>query len=145
MQTEPRELRLYILGRTDLESMNAGKLAAQAAHAANQYVHEITNPPEGWTFSKAQLEGFRADHAVWAVETPQGFGTTICLEVSGDVLAGVVAFAQEAGFAAGVTHDPTYPLMDGAVLHLIPLDTCGYVFGEKEALRPLLAQFGLYP
>lgn len=29
--------KLYILARTDIESMNAGKLAAQSSHAATQF------------------------------------------------------------------------------------------------------------
>lgn len=124
-----KEPVLYILMRSDLESLNPGKAVAQGAHAANQFVHyvDVSDPLYGQ----------------WANSTPDGFGTTITLDVTGDILPMVVEFAKQAGFYAGVTHDPSYPLRDGAVLHLLPLDTCGYIFGDKENLKPLLMQFEL--
>ena len=120
---------LYILMRSDLDSLNPGKMVAQGAHAANQFVHDING------------EGALYDQ--WSTSTPDGFGVTICLDITGYQLRPVVEFAKNAGFAAGVTHDPSYPLSDGQVTHLLPLDTCGYIFGDKDELRPLLGQFGL--
>ena len=53
--------RLYILMRTDLPSMNAGRAMAQAAHAANQFIKEYGNNKEVQKWQK----------------DANGFGTTI--------------------------------------------------------------------
>jgi peptidyl-tRNA hydrolase len=120
---------LYILMRTDLASMNPGKAVAQGAHAANQFTDSVG----------VDEEQFK----LWVGETNSGFGTTITLGVTGAQLAHKVNLASLLGFPAGVTHDPTYPLRDGAVTHLIPLDTCGYVFGFPDDLRAILGDLEL--
>ena len=127
-----KEPALYILMRSDLDSLNPGKMVAQGAHAANQFVAKLSK-----------------DHSIyplyeqWRTSTPDGFGVTLCLDVTGEELPLVVNAAQSCGFAAGVTHDPSYPLRDGGVTHSLPLDTCGYVFGNKPDLGILLGQFDL--
>ena len=160
---------LYLLVRTDIPSLFEipGKGHAQAAHAANQFVFE--------TRRRVQDDAeFAALFNAWETSTPQGFGTTICLDVDGRRLRGAVEFSQRAGFAAGVTHDPSYPFKaepevaallwpqtvtilelppgtpmvpgdDGMVMLVRPEDTCGYIFGDKSALAPLLRQFSLHP
>jgi len=130
---------LYILMRTDLESMNSGKSCAQSAHAANQFMLRFERPED-----YESAESHRDMYEAW-LESGGGFGTTITLDVDAARLGGVYSMAHKAGFPTGITHDPSYPLVDGKVLHLIPLDTCGYVFGDKDALAPLLQQFGLMP
>ncbi len=135
---------LYILMRTDLESMNPGKAVAQGAHAANQFVHHVE-------FYRTMVP--TPDHMIkniglydyWQSRTDQGFGTTICLDVNADMLYRVTEGAKSMNLIAGVTHDPSYPLRDGDVTHFIPLDSCGYVFGDQDELRILLGQFNLMP
>jgi len=123
---------LYILMRSDLASLNPGKACAQATHAANQCVAEGTEPQTAHT-----LEGWSAG---------RGFGTCIVLSVgSADSMRAIVGAASAAGYHAGVTHDPEYPLRDGAFTHLIPLDTCGYVFGPRDALTPFVGHLSLMP
>lgn len=132
---------LYILMRNDMDSLNPGKMVAQGAHAANQFSawmdENVVAPahPDGplWSLYNAWLD------------QGKGFGTTICLGVDGNTLPRAVEFLVRAGFPAGVTHDPSYPLMDGKTLHLLPLNTCGWVFGDKDALRPFLSNWGLLP
>lgn len=124
---------LYILMRNDMESLNPGKSVAQGAHAANQFTHSYkeSDPPDE-LFEEWRRQG-------------NGFGTTLCLGVNEIQLNMVVEFARNAGYKAGVTHDSSYPLRDGGVTHFLPMDTCGYVFGDKDDLRILLSQFGLLP
>ena len=55
---------LYILMRTDMDSMNPGKAMAQASHAGSTFVH---NAEPGYNVDE---ELFNA----WQKETPQGFG-----------------------------------------------------------------------
>lgn len=127
---------LYIVMRNDLESLvgtsdarRIGKACAQASHAANQFVHEARNMND--LPLSAAIEQ-------WESETGRGFGTCIVLGASGADMVTVVRLAKSLGHHAGVIHDPTYPLTDGDVVHFIPLDTCGYVFGDKDALRPIV-------
>ena len=132
---------LYILMRSDLDSLNPGKMVAQGAHAANQFTHEMDTIIAGMEQNNPVASYFL--YQSWKTSTPHGFGVTICLDVSGQQLPLVVSAAKRANFVAGVTHDPSYTLLDGKVLHLLPLDTCGYVFGDKSDLRILLGQFDL--
>lgn len=121
-------LVLYILMRTDLASMNPGKAVAQGAHAANQFIYSY----EGWE-----------DVEKWEKETVSGFGTTIVLEVDEATMRKTIQLASSTGVLHDTVHDPGYPVRDGEVTHLIPLDTCGYIFGDKEKLRWLVGDLPL--
>ncbi len=56
-----------------------------------------------------------------------------------------VAAGRFMGLPCGVVHDPTYPLADGDVTHLIPLDTCGWAFGPPDILAPVIGELDLHP
>lgn len=132
----------YILMRTDLASMNAGKAVAQGTHAAHQFQTSMQK------HIKEQPDSEYAKlYQLWltqGVGEELGFGTAITLEVTDiNQMMGIVMAAQEEDFVAGVVHDPTYPLVDGKVVHLLPLDTCAYVFGDKTELASLLGDFPL--
>jgi len=131
---------LYILMRTDLDSMNPGKAMAQASHAGSTFVH---NAEPGYNVDE---ELFNA----WQKETPQGFGTVLVLGVTEVQMRTAVAVAESFGvdkFPCEIIHDPTYPLQDGDTTHFIPVDTCGYIFGDKEniTLQAILQNFELHP
>lgn len=128
---------LYILVRTDMESLGRGKSVAQGAHAANAFIWDTVIRPsiQNTTTNPAALE--------WSREA-DGFGTTIALGVTLQELQNAVALATAMGFPARVVSDPTYPMLDGETLHIIPdVVTTGYVFGDKEALRMILGGFNL--
>lgn len=122
---------LYILMRADMDSMNPGKGMAQAAHAANQFSFSPLN---------------RDEHDKWAHFN--GYGTTVVLAVDseGD-LKDAISGARDEGFDAAITVDPSYPVRDGAVTHLINIATCGYVFvPDRDEARPhLMGKLGLHP
>ena len=131
---------LYILMRTDLDSMNPGKAMAQASHAGSTFVH---NAEPGYNVDE---ELFNA----WQKETPQGFGTVLVLGVTEVQMRTAVEVAESFGvdkFPCEIIHDPTYPLQDGDTTHFIPVDTCGYIFGDKEniTLQAILQNFELHP
>ncbi|QIG70671.1 putative aminoacyl-tRNA hydrolase protein [Rhizobium phage RHph_I1_18] len=122
---------LYVVARTDLNSMNPGKLAAQVAHAASQAART--------RFAADPQSDFAKWYDKWEQEA-KGFGTTIVLDggnakefkaryeavTASDALnSGVLAFE------AGIVLDPTYPVKDGSFTHLIPVETCWWVFGLK--------------
>jgi peptidyl-tRNA hydrolase len=128
-QKPKKDQVLYILMRTDLASMNPGKAVAQGAHAANQFVADY------WA---------SAIHNYWRNEADgQGFGTTIVLGVNEAQLLAAIEAAKALGVAANITHDPTYPIRDGEVTHLIPLNTCGYVFGTRAEIFPIVRHLEL--
>ncbi len=128
---------LYVLSRTDIGSMNRGKAVAQGAHAANMmsYLARRSNDPS----LRAMLEA-------WEDQSEgQGFGTTITLSVNERQMRQAVGSCGHAGLHAGIVHDKTYPLRDGEVTHLIPLDTGGFVFGPRYLTEAVLHRLGLMP
>lgn len=149
---------LYILMRTDLPSMNAGKAMAQASHASNA------------AMKKARRIGM-SDEMVdlvnqWEKSTPDGFGTVLVLGVVMSQLADVMLHAHDKNVISGVVVDPTYPYSTTTeIAELIPTSTdtlprrvgfkevtlwrnettCGFVFGDKETARPLVGHLSLHP
>ena len=123
---------LYILMRTDLDSLNPGKAMAQASHASNAFVDLMTTDD--------------ALFQAWATSTPQAFGTVLVLGVNELQMRTAVQVAGTCGFTSDGVNDPTYPLQDGDATHFISLDTCGFVFGDKDdpALQSILQNFELH-
>lgn len=114
-----QDVRLYILMRTDVPTMNPGKAVAQGSHAANQCIHEarhaaglddlIENSPESmdrWQRARDLAEKVRT----WEEQSGDGFGTCIVLGVNEETMRERVSRAKRAGIHAGITHDPSYPL-----------------------------------
>jgi peptidyl-tRNA hydrolase len=132
--------------RTDLASLNPGKACAQATHSANQAVYEARDKIDRLANedSKRSMELFTLLRE-WENQTTQGFGTCVVLGAKEAQMRNLILQAQHAGLHANITHDPNYPLLDGETLHLIPLDTCGYVFGRKDKAQEILSGLSLYP
>jgi len=125
---------LYILMRNDMASLNPGKAVAQGSHAANQMVYDLHN-----TENKEFLELLNE----W--QSSIGFGTCIVLGVTETQMRKVIGMAKAAELHAAITHDPTYPLIDGQTLHLIPVDTCAYIFCRKSQAVGILNGLELMP
>jgi hypothetical protein len=155
---------LYLLMRTDLASLNPGKAVAQGSHAANQCVSNIREIGRLYEAQIAQNAASRPDEdtktdpaeiqappllsllAEWEAQTGHGFGTCIVLGVKEAQMRAIVPnirAARNKSLIACITHDPTYPIRDGEVTHLIPLDTCAYVFGRKDDAAPFVAGLDL--
>lgn len=125
---------LYILVRSGLASMNPGKAAAQAGHGVSQFRHEAIK------FGSPNLDSMLR---AWEDETSGGFGTCLVLSATYEQLKEVVVNARLQGLHAGIVNDPTYPLLDGDTLHLIPLDTCAYLFGMRDLVSPHVSHLNL--
>jgi peptidyl-tRNA hydrolase len=125
--------------RNDLASLNAGKAMAQASHASNAFLFNLVNDP-----SKADYKDLVEE---WISTTTQGFGTVFVLAVNEEQLNKAIDLADADGFATNIITDPTYPIKDGDVTHHLPLDTCGYIFGDHEdpMLRLITQDLELYP
>lgn len=113
--------------RTDLLSMNSGKGMAQASHASNAFIHQVNkrfHPVD------LQLQTNSLFNAVneWETTTTQGFGTVLVLQSTMNDIKKTIDIFKSLDYLADVVHDPTYPILDGTVVHYLPLDTCGYVF-----------------
>lgn len=101
--------------RRDMDSLNPGKAMAQAAHAANAAVDFLER------HDPMALNEWRKECKT--------FGTTIVLGVNSfDELHEVIYDFPYSGEVL----DPTYPINDGQVTHLIPVTTCGWVFAKRD-------------
>lgn len=143
---------LYILMRNDLSSLNAGKAMAQASHASNafvahfhRYAQDYNSKPVHTETETSTMTGF----ADWENSTAQSFGTVLVLAAKMPDIKATVDIFKGVGYIADVIHDPTYPIIDGEVVHYVPLDTCAYVFvPSKETdviASALLKRFPLHP
>jgi hypothetical protein len=155
------DLILYVLVRTDMESMKYGKGAAQTGHACNKFTrYWIINP---------LMQGMQPCEDAWAWnEQADGFGTTFTLAVpSLRAMIDAVEAAEVLGFKAGPVTDPTYPFLvpnemvgrldqtkltaptlpgrNGKSLCFTEETTTAYVFGNKADLEVLLARFEPLP
>ncbi len=98
---------LYLVMRNDIESLNPGKLAAQAAHCANAAVAAAR---------RSKNRNVRAALKQWEKESKQDFGTTI-------VLAAPVEFFDAMQDKRCHVYDDTYPAV-------IPRDVAELLDGE---------------
>ncbi len=144
VESEPPKPYLYILMRNDLASLNAGKAVAQGTHAANQMVGDLRKEMGRQLVFKPG--SIHAALNVWEHEA-RHFGTCIVLSVNEAQMRASVAKALGDALPshAGICHDPTYPLMDGKTLHLIPVDTCAYVFDYPARAKRHLVGYPLMP
>jgi len=128
---------LYILMRSDLDSMNAGKGMAQASHAANQMVRSVSLMDAG-TFPLVKQWEKQGD----------SFGTVLVLD--GGTIENIESMIKTLDslhsdiICCDVILDETYPIQDGEVTWHIPVKTCGWVFGDMNILKPLLEKFELH-
>lgn len=111
--------RLYILMRTDMDSGTPGKMMAQASHASNAFVKKAFDVGE--------------DIRGWTGQTNQGFGTVIVLDGGGiNDIRHSIEILEQNGYVCDMVLDPTYPLSDGSYTHLIPVETCAYVYVNES-------------
>jgi hypothetical protein len=134
--------------------MNPGKLAAQASHGSNAFVHHFhaysqeqnMKPVSDNHYDQfvVNTNGFNE----WETATPQGFGTVLVLEAKMPEIYIACQNMSDRGYISGIIHDPTYPILDGEVVHHIPLDTGAYAFvpnKEKDFVASsFLRNFQLY-
>ena len=129
-------LVLYVIMRTDLDSLTPGKAMAQSNHAFGALKQRIRS-------NIARQK----DYIAWQETTTQDFGTVIVL---GGTEGGIQATLDKIHkyklpVVSGWVHDPTYPISDGAITHLVPVNTCAYVFGTKsECADADVSRFPLY-
>lgn len=117
---------LYILMRSDMDSLNPGKAMAQSAHAASMFHNDMMKYPE---------RQYMSIYQTWLKQTPYGFGTKIVLDAfSEDGINKAIEELKKETFecVCGVVMDPTYPIKDGCMTHYVSIVTCGYIFVDSE-------------
>ncbi len=128
----------YLLMRTDMDSLNPGKAMAQSNHAYGALKAHVRKTP---------LLILRSRYIEWQKQTDQDFGTTITLGGSENQIIRALDFAQDylkASVLAGWVIDPSYPVKDGSVTHLMPMRTCAYVFGFQAVCRKAVSHLTLH-
>lgn len=162
---------LYILMRTDLDSMNPGKAMAQASHASNAFVHHANVLAEraasgaSMTYDDQETLDLVEE---WKNSTNQGFGTVLVLGVNSNEMYRTVMLAADMGYLAELVVDPTYPYsLINEYANLIPESTdtlprfrkngetvmfreertCAYIFMDKadQDGQKLISKFDLHP
>lgn len=143
--------RLYVIIRSDMDSMTPGKAAAQVGHASTQAAILLTmneNPIFNAWKNEAILE--RVKTSRFPSHAFAGFGTQIVLDGgSGDNLEGeyYTLFDDSPDFPAGMVVDPSYPIRDGSIVHHLEMLTCIWAFGDPEtnpALEKAVKRYSLY-
>jgi peptidyl-tRNA hydrolase len=141
---------LYIIMRNDLASMNSGKAIAQGSHAANAFVHQFHrwSQEQNSQGKSEQLESLTKAFYDWENSTQQGFGTVLVLEGKMQNIEHTVNLFKAENYISSLVFDPTYPIVDGEVVHHIPLHTCAYIFvpqGKNDLYAmSLLSQYNLH-
>lgn len=133
--------RLYIIPRTDMESMTPGKSMAQVSHASNQFSILMEN------HGKDEIMDM-TDYDSWMGS--KGFGTAIILSASGSPRNQDILFKEahdrlvKEGIIAGLTVDDSYSVSDGLTTHYIPnVITALFYFATPEQSRMYMPEFDL--
>jgi len=132
--------RLYIIMRTDMASMNAGKAMAHAAHAANDFEDRI----QKYIKKHDEDEWLVNRYLDWKED--RSFGTTLVFGGKENDIMTVTGSHFEDGMS-GLVIDPTYPIRDGEIVHHISIMTCGWVFCDEDEWKsnPNAASLSLHP
>jgi hypothetical protein len=77
----------------------------------------------------SENDPFKKGYDLWRTQTEQGFGTAIVLEGTKAEIDTILRIRDTTyDFCGEWVLDPTYPVKDGEVTHLIPVETCAWYF-----------------
>lgn len=134
MDENNKDLAVYVLARTDLPSMNSGKLAAQVHHAGVQMmaIHSLHILVQEYV-NLGLEQG--ADH----------FNTTIVLGATGPQITGIMDAALgklKSEIAYGRVIDPSYPFFVESmeIANLIPQDDAIKIIKVMENGKVLMVR-----
>lgn len=126
---------LYLLARTDIPQMNAGKLAAQASHATSCFELQVRD--------NHSLRSSQFNASAWRLD---GFGVTITLAAT---MIQIRDILNETGTSFnGVVYDPTYPMYNAMGDSFTQgMSTVAWMFVETKEQWDHLQSFDLelYP
>lgn len=143
------DIRLYVIPRTDMESMTPGRVAAQVSHASTKMMYDLQMNEVGHL---PEVQDMLED---WLSEA-NGFGTTIILKPKTDTnqekefknLANkILSESHEStrNYSCGLVIDPEYFIKDGNTVHIVKdVTTCFFIFGRKEDVDFLIGDYELF-
>lgn len=119
------DVRLYIVTRTDMASMNAGRTAAQCSHATNLFMKAMEHIKE----SLSEDDPIIQNYMNWINQTDQGYGTVIVLDGEDEQSIDNLMVNTSSDYLSGWVIDPEYPLADGKKVHILKdIKTCAFFF-----------------
>lgn len=131
---------LYKFIRNDAESLNKGRANAQGGHASTDFVISMLLAEPG-VVKESSLQMFHD----WRNQSSTGtFGTEIVKEIDGRRLVSLLDAARDYGLVHGRVVDEDYGVRDGDITHKVEFLTCGYIFGMRSKVDPLVRQYDLY-
>lgn len=116
---------LYIMIRDDMDSMSRGKAAAQASHAANDFELALANMTNPYPWVEKAVSKWREDRT---------FGRALVMGANLIQMSNMISADEYARdhivpqYLFGHIIDPTYPVKDGYITHLVPVMTAAWVF-----------------
>lgn len=125
--------KLYILIRTDMASMTTGRIAAQASHASNQFVHDYNYDIERLSKNAIYAEEvlkLKTAYQEWIKQTGRGFGTVIVKDGGTEKnIRQLLNKIPLEDYTHAPVIDPEYAIKDGETVHLVEnVLTCAYIF-----------------
>lgn len=136
IMADETDYRVYALVRDDVRSLveDSGKPAAQAMHAQSASMKRVYCNKQ-WGDEWANL------YDQWLNQCEGDFGTVIVLKVPMEEIYGLTKALVSN--PTGIIHDPSFPIIDGSVGTTMPLDTCGWIFGDANHLAPYIGHYEL--
>lgn len=127
----------YLLTRTDLPDYLSGKSMAQAHHAGVRLMIDFVS-------LAAEQPNIREVMLEYAQQA-DGFGVTVNLGVTYREMRELLGRANlYDGVINGVVTDPSYPIRDGDRVGHMVVDTCGYIFGRRSIVGPIVEGYPLF-
>jgi len=109
---------LYVLVRTDLDSMTSGRIAAQVSHATSMFHRQFLDETDQWI-----SEGY--------------YGPVVVIDgVNEDLILALLKDIDKLDYVvpAGIVVDKTYPVQDGDYTHYVEVATCAYILIDREKM-----------
>lgn len=131
---------LYVIPRTDLDTMGRGRMAAQVSHATSDLYFKFVIKPL-WDGKVPD-----PDITEWMNECPEsGCGTVLVLD--GGSINNINFLLKELSGTTikhGLFVDPEYFVPDGISGHIVKdVPTCLWLFGEKEIISKWVTRYNL--
>jgi len=138
---------LYILIRTDMDSLQGGRIYPQVAHAASDFESLMRDEVPG-QINIGDMTAIRSLFWAWKGHTQNQFGTTIVLDgISLETFHELDEMMENSSidveYVSEHVVDERYKLEDGGAVHEVSVITGMYVFGKRGELRQWMQSFAL--
>lgn len=116
--------------------MTAGRVGAQAAHAASQAAYMFNRHYDAGLsqYNEWEDQAVEVPDKHFEVDAYKGFGTVILLEVrsKAELMATRRDIDRVGKCFTGMVVDPTYPVRDGHETHYVEIPTCAWALVDDK-------------